>query len=193
MGLTDAGGSDYSATRLDYVVDAIKRHGINWARKNSLWPMPFGTACCAIELMATAASRYDIARFGAEAMRFTPRQCDLLICAGRVVIKMMPVLQTIYLQMTEPKWVISMGACASTGGVFDTYAVVQGIDQFMPVDVYVPGCPPRPETLLEGIMAIQRIVTEDGVKPSRERGRGLGIVAGASPAVELGAGFPARD
>ncbi|MCH8805061.1 MAG: NADH-quinone oxidoreductase subunit NuoB [Planctomycetes bacterium] len=193
MGLTDAGGGDYSATRLDYVVDAIKRHGINWARKNSLWPMPFGTACCAIELMATAASRYDIARFGAEAMRFTPRQCDLLICAGRVVIKMMPVLQTIYMQMTEPKWVISMGACASTGGVFDTYAVVQGIDQFMPVDVYVPGCPPRPETLLEGIMAIQRIVTEDGVKSSSERGRGLGIVAGSPPAVELGAGFPARD
>ena len=110
-------------------------------------------------------------------MRFSPRQCDLLICAGRVAIKMMPVLQRIYLQMTEPKWVISMGACASTGGVFDTYAVVQGIDQFLPVDVYVPGCPPRPETLIEGIMAIQRIVERDGIKSSTERGRGLKLVA----------------
>ncbi len=169
------GGGEYVATRLDYLVDAIKKHGINWARRNSLWPMPFATACCGIELMATGASRYDIARFGAEAMRFTPRQCDLLICAGRVAMKMMPVLQQIYIQMTEPKWVLSMGACASTGGVFDTYAVVQGIDQFLPVDVYVPGCPPRPETLLEGIMLIQQIVAQDGVKTSRERGRGLGL------------------
>ncbi len=123
---------------------------VNWARRSSLWPMPFATACCGIELMATGASRYDIARFGAEAMRFSPRQSDLMIVAGRVTIKMMPVLQHIYQQMTEPKWVISMGACASTGGVFDCYATIQGIDQFMPVDVYVPGCPPRPETLLEG-------------------------------------------
>jgi NADH-quinone oxidoreductase subunit B len=131
--------------------------------------------------MATAASRYDIARFGAEAMRFSPRQCDLLIVAGRVAIKMMPVLQRIYMQMAEPKWVISMGACASTGGVFDTYAVVQGIDQFLPVDVYVPGCPPRPETLLEGVMAIQRIVEAEGVKSGRERERGLGLTV--EPAV----------
>ncbi len=115
---------------------------VNWARRSSLWPMPFATACCGIELMATAASRYDLARFGAEAMRFSPRQSDLLIVAGRVTTKMMPVLQHIYQQMTEPKWVISMGACASTGGVFDAYATIQGIDQFMPVDVYVPGCPP---------------------------------------------------
>ena len=136
---------------------------INWARRSSVWPMPFATACCGIELMATASSRYDLARFGAEVMRFSPRQADLMLVAGRVSTKMLPVLQRIYQQMTEPKWVISMGACASTGGVFDTYAVVQGIDQFIPVDVYVPGCPPRPETLIEGVMAIQRIIDEDNI------------------------------
>jgi len=182
-------GPGYTLTRLDYVVDLVRRHGLNWARRHSLWPMPFGTACCGIELMATACSRYDIARFGMEAMRFSPRQCDVLICAGRVVLKMLPVLQRIYLQMCEPKWVVSMGACASTGGVFDTYAVIQGIDQFMPVDVYVPGCPPRPETLLEGLMAIQRIVTEYGVKSSRERGAGLRLHLEASPMAELGPGL----
>ena len=170
------GSGTFTVTRLDYVMDMLKKHGLNWARRNSLWPMPFATACCGIELMATGCSRYDIARFGMEAMRFTPRQCDVLVCAGRVVMKMLPVIQKIYLQMTEPKWVLAMGACASTGGLFDTYAVVQGIDQFLPVDMYVPGCPPRPETLLEGLMGIQRIVTEDGVKSSKQRGRGLGIV-----------------
>src|SRR3954466_3487696 len=141
----------------------------SWARSNSLWPMPFATACCGIELMATASSRFDLARFGAEAMRFSPRQSGLMIVAGRVTIKMMPVLQHIYQQMTEPKWVISMGACASTGGVFDAYATIQGIDQFMPVDVYVPGCPPRPETLIEGIMAIQRIIDSEGLPPAGKR------------------------
>ncbi|GMU38105.1 MAG: NADH-quinone oxidoreductase subunit NuoB [Phycisphaerae bacterium] len=184
MGLATSGsaftrGTEYSLSRLDAFTDLFKKYGINWARKYSLWPMPFGTACCGIELMAVGASRYDIGRFGAEAMRFTPRQCDLLIVAGRVAIKMLPVLQRIYKQMSEPKWVISMGACASTGGVFDTYAVVQGIDQFLPVDVYIPGCPPRPETILEGLMAIQRIVENDGVKSSAERGRGLGMVVDA--------------
>ena len=139
----------------------------NWVRKNSLWPMPFATACCGIELMATGASRYDIARFGAEAMRFSPRQSDLLIVAGRVTIKMMPVLQHIYQQMTEPKWVISMGACASTGGVFDAYATIQGIDQFIPVDVYVPGCPPRPEALMEGIIRLHEKILA-GVPPAYE-------------------------
>ncbi|MCC6580926.1 MAG: NADH-quinone oxidoreductase subunit NuoB [Phycisphaeraceae bacterium] len=147
---------------------------LNWSRRSSLWPMPFATACCGIELMATASSRYDLARFGAEAMRFSPRQSDLMIVAGRVAIKMMPVLQRIYLQMTEPKWVISMGACASTGGVFDTYATVQGVDQFIPVDVYVPGCPPRPEMLMEGIMAIQRHIDQDGL-PAKKQRHPLGI------------------
>jgi NADH-quinone oxidoreductase subunit B len=151
---------------------------VNWARRSSLWPMPFATACCGIELMATASSRYDLARFGAEVMRFSPRQADLMIVAGRISIKMLPVLQRIYQQMTEPKWCISMGACASTGGVFDTYACVQGVDQFIPVDVYVPGCPPRPETLIEGVMAIQRIVDEDRIPPDGPDGlrRPLGIV-----------------
>jgi NADH-quinone oxidoreductase subunit B len=156
MGLEEAIPVDgYMTTQLSRV--------INWARRSSVWPMPFATACCGIELMATASSRYDLARFGAEVFRFSPRQADLMIVAGRVTTKMMPVLQRIYLQMTEPKWVISMGACASTGGLFDTYAVVQGIDQFLPVDVYVPGCPPRPEMLIEGVMAIQQIIDEDSI------------------------------
>jgi NADH-quinone oxidoreductase subunit B len=135
---------------------------VNWCRKNSLWPMPFATACCGIELMAVGASRFDIARFGAEVMRFSPRQCDLLIVAGRVTMKMLPVLQRIWLQMPEPKWSISMGACASTGGIFDTYAVVQGVDRFIPVDVYIPGCPPRPEQILRAVMDLQAKVQRGG-------------------------------
>jgi NADH-quinone oxidoreductase subunit B len=126
------GQPSFLTTRLDAVV--------NWARTNSLWPMPFGTACCAIEMMATAASRYDLARFGMERMSFSPRQADLLICAGRVSYKMAPVLRKIWEQMPSPKWAISMGACASSGGVFDVYSMVQGIDTIIPVDVYVPGC-----------------------------------------------------
>jgi NADH-quinone oxidoreductase subunit B len=140
----------------------------NWCRKNSLWPLPFATACCGIEVMAVGASRHDIARFGAEAMRFSPRQADLMIVAGRVVMKMMPVLQRTWLQMPEPKWCISMGACASSGGVFDTYAVVQGVDRFMPVDVYIPGCPPRPEQLIQSIIDLQDKILRTGTITGKE-------------------------
>lgn len=143
-------------------------HLANWVRSNSLWPMPFATACCGIELMATGASKHDIARFGAEAMRFSPRQCDLMIVAGRVVMKMLPVLQRIWLQMPEPKWCISMGACACSGGVFDTYAVVQGVDRFIPVDVYVPGCPPRPEELIRALLDLQEKIKKTGTLTGRE-------------------------
>ena len=166
-----------AALPADMFVTTRLQKAINWARRSSVWPMPFATACCGIELMASASSRFDLARFGAEVMRFSPRQADLMLVAGRVSVKMMPVLQRVYQQMCEPKWVISMGACASTGGVFDTYAVVQGIDQFIPVDVYIPGCPPRPETLIEGIMALQRIIDNDDIPPQGPDGlrRPLGL------------------
>ena len=146
-------GEPWVATRLDFLV--------NWGRAMSLWPMPFGTACCAIEFMATAASKFDLARFGMERMSFSPRQADVLICAGRVPFKLAPVLRRIWQQMPQPKWAISMGACASTGGMFDNYAVVQGIDTIIPVDVYVPGCPPRPEGLLHGIRMLQKKVLNE--------------------------------
>jgi len=153
---------------------------MNWARRSSLWPMPFATACCGIEFMAAASSRFDLSRFGAEVMRFSPRQSDVLVVAGRVGIKMMPALQRIYMQITEPKWVISMGACACTGGVFNTYSVVQGVDQFIPVDVYVPGCPPRPETLIEGILTLQRQVDGERLGPKgSDLPRPLGITVDA--------------
>lgn len=146
---------NWVTTRLDFLV--------NWGRANSLWPMPFGTACCAIEFMATAAGRFDISRFGMERMSFSPRQADVLICAGRLPFKLAPIIRRIWDQMPQPKWAISMGACASTGGIFDTYAMVQGIDTIIPVDVYVPGCPPRPEGLMYGIMLLQKKIKGESI------------------------------
>jgi NADH-quinone oxidoreductase subunit B len=150
-----SGEATFMTTRLDEV--------LNWARRSSIWPMPFGTACCAIEMMATAATKYDLARFGMERMSFSPRQADLLICAGRVSYKMAPVLRRIWDQMPQPKWSISMGACASSGGVFDVYSMVQGIDTVIPVDVYVPGCPPRPEGLIYGILLLQEKIRGEAI------------------------------
>jgi NADH-quinone oxidoreductase subunit B len=144
---------DLVHTRLDAAV--------NWCRKNSLWPMPMGLACCAIELMAAGASRFDISRFGAEVMRFSPRQSDVMIVAGTVTYKMATAVRRIYEQMTEPKWVIAMGACASTGGMYRSYAVLQGVDNIVPVDVYVSGCPPRPEALLDALIKLQGKVSRE--------------------------------
>jgi len=137
---------------------------VGLARKNSIWPLPFATSCCGIEFMATMGSHYDLSRFGSERVGFSPRQCDLLMVMGTIAKKMGPVLRQVYLQMAEPRWVIAVGACASSGGIFDTYSVLQGIDQVIPVDVYVPGCPPRPEAILDGFMKIQELVHAEGLR-----------------------------
>ena len=149
-------GPGFFATRIDKVVGL--------ARANSLWPLPFATSCCGIEFMATMASTYDLGRFGAERLSFSPRQADLLMVMGTISKKMGPVLRQVYEQMAEPKWVLSMGACASSGGVFDTYSVLQGIDRIIPVHVYIPGCPPRPEQVLDGILQIQELVKSESVR-----------------------------
>ncbi|MBL7823276.1 MAG: NADH-quinone oxidoreductase subunit B [Saprospiraceae bacterium] len=149
-------GQGFFATSLDSVVGL--------ARKNSIWPLPFATSCCGIEFMATMASHYDLARFGSERLSFTPRQADLLMVMGTIAKKMGPVLRQVYEQMAEPRWVIAVGACASSGGIFDTYSVLQGIDRIIPVDVYVPGCPPRPEQIIEGVMRIQDLIGKESIR-----------------------------
>ena len=150
------GGQGFFATSLDSVVGL--------ARKNSIWPLPFATSCCGIEFMSTMSSHYDLARFGSERLSFTPRQADLLMVMGTIAKKMGPVLRQVYEQMAEPKWVIAVGACASSGGIFDTYSVLQGIDRIIPVDVYVPGCPPRPEQIIEGVMHIQDLIGKESIR-----------------------------
>lgn len=149
-------GPGFFATSLDRVI------GI--ARANSIWPLPFATSCCGIEFMATMAAHYDMGRFGAERLSFSPRQADLLMVMGTIAKKMGPILKQVYIQMAEPRWVLSMGACASSGGIFDTYSVLQGIDRIIPVDVYVPGCPPRPEQVLDGIVKIQELIKNESLR-----------------------------
>lgn len=149
-------GEGFFATSLNKV--------IGMARANSMWPLPFATSCCGIEFMATMGSNYDLARFGSERMSFSPRQADLLMVMGTIAKKMGPVLRQVYEQMAEPRWVIAVGACASSGGIFDTYSVLQGIDKIIPVDVYVPGCPPRPEQIIDGVMRIQDLVRDESLR-----------------------------
>lgn len=149
-------GAGFFATKLNDVVGL--------ARANSLWPLPFATSCCGIEFMATMAASYDLARFGSERMSFSPRQADMLLVMGTISKKLAPILRQVYEQMAEPKWVIAVGACASSGGIFDTYSVLQGIDKVIPVDVYIPGCPPRPEQILDGILKLQELVKSESVR-----------------------------
>ncbi len=171
----DLEGEDLEAYVEERVLLTKFAEAQNWARKNAIWPLGFGLACCAIEMITTIGSpRNDLARFGAEVIRFTPRQADMLILSGRVSVKMAPVIRRLYDQMLEPKWVISMGACASSAGMFNNYALVQGADKFLPVDVYVPGCPPRPEALIYGIIKLQEKVSGDPSQGWRERYRAEG-------------------
>jgi NADH-quinone oxidoreductase subunit B len=176
-GIPSTSGADFLTTKLDVAVQ--------WAQSNSLWPMPFGTACCAIEFMSTVSSHYDLARFGAEVVRFSPRQSDLLIVAGTVVDKLAPVLKKIYDQMAEPKWVISMGVCASTGGFYRAYHVVQGIDEIVPVDVYVAGCPPTPENLIHGIIELQKKIQSGELARHREAKTFVPIRVGTDPDLSI--------
>ncbi|HMC42909.1 MAG TPA: NADH-quinone oxidoreductase subunit B family protein [Acidimicrobiales bacterium] len=188
MGLEDL-NHNFLTARLEELV--------RWARSHSVWPATFGLACCAIEMMATGAAHFDISRFGMEIFRGSPRQADLMIVAGRVSQKMAPVLRQVYDQMMEPKWVISMGVCASTGGMFNNYAIVQGVDQVVPVDVYAPGCPPGPETLLHAILTLhQKIQTGEIVRRREASGAGAGLQlqppdqGGAKPGSRLAVGRP---
>ena len=142
---------------------------VAWSRRNSLWPMTYGTACCGIELMSVLGPRYDLARFGAEVVRFSPRQSDLMIVAGTITEKMAPVIRRVYEQMIEPKYVIAMGACASSGGFYRAYHVLQGVDKVIPVDVYVPGCPPTPEAVIDGVMVVQKMITDHAPRPWKDK------------------------
>lgn len=170
----DLEGVDLEAYVQERVVTTNLDDALNWARANSIFPLTFGLACCAIEFIASVSARYDLARFGSEALRASPRQADLIILSGRVSIKMAPVIRRLYDQMLEPKWAISMGACASSGGMFANYAVVQGADKFMPIDVHIPGCPPRPEALLHGFNKLQRKIQGNPDQGWRQRYNALG-------------------